>query len=247
MKVVESGSLGTSLDPGPQPSPHPSVWWPHLLILESSGQAGVLLQHLTTLHPAVAHNLSGTVIQGTGETRFMEPSLSILVRSCSLGSQREIQKASGKIHQENPWCQSAMSPSPYRGGAGLVPKSRSTGGSGRSSLGSGAGLWGNGPQVSGSSTTSCQNKDQDGECWVCPSGWPGMFPPPQPRQGHHGTGLLRPWGCSSPAGCACLPGGHTCHPSLHAVPCLDTEMPSSCTTLFPARQTSSLHFLRPSL
>lgn len=70
LKVVESGSPGTSLDPGPQPSPHPSVWWSHSLILRLQVRQGILLQHLAPLHPAVAHNFCGTVIQGTGEPRF---------------------------------------------------------------------------------------------------------------------------------------------------------------------------------
>lgn len=69
----------------------------------------------------------------------------------------------------------------------------------------------------------------------------GLVCSPHPNQGKgtmwdrsaQAMGLQQPsWMCLPPRR-PHLP------PSLHAVPCLDTgAMPSSCTTLFPARQTS---------
>ena len=120
LKVVESGSLGTSLDPGPQPSPHLSVWWPHLLILRLQVRQGILLQHLTALHPAVAHNLSGTVIQGTGETRFGAVIVYVSPDPAPWGAKEKCKK-----HQENPSgepmvsvCHGPQPPTQGKGGQG---------------------------------------------------------------------------------------------------------------------------------
>ena len=127
-----------------------------------------------------------------------------------------MQKASGKSVRRThgvslPW---APAPNTGEGRPGLVPRVQKHKGSGRSS----PGIWGGtlGEWSAGvreaAAPTSCQNKDQDGECWVCPL-WVAWYVPPTPTKARApcGTGLLRPWGCSSPAGCACLPGGHTCH------------------------------------
>ena len=88
--------------------------------------------------------------------------------------------------------------------------------------------------------TSCQNMDPDSECWVCPSGWLGMLPaPPAKAWPPWGTGVLRPWSCSSPAGCACLLRGHTCHQASMQCPAWtlgSAQQPFHLS--FPARQTS---------
>lgn len=88
--------------------------------------------------------------------------------------------------------------------------------------------------------TSCQNKDQDSECWVCPL-WAAWYAPPSPNQGKATMRdrcaqvmvLQQPsW--------MCLPSRrpHATKPPCR-VSCLDTgAMPSSHSTLFPARQTS---------
>ena len=145
----------------------------------------------------------------------------MLVQILLPGEPKRNAKSIRKIRQENPWCQSAMGPSPQHRGreARASPQSPEAQGlwkvlpwdlrrdsGGMVFTGQAAGVGG------AAAPTSCQNKDQDGECWVCPL-WVAWYVPPTPTKARApcGTGLLRPWGCSSPAGCACLPGGHTCH------------------------------------
>ena len=132
-----------------------------------------------------------------------------------------MQKASGKSVRRThgvslPW---APAPNTGEGRPGLVPRVQKHKGSGRSS----PGIWGGTlgewyslarPQVSGEQQhpPHARTRTRTVSAGSAPSGWPGMFlPPPAKARAPCGTGLLRPWGCSSPAGCACLPGGHTCH------------------------------------
>lgn len=142
------------------------------------------------------------------------------------GQPKRDAKSIRKIRQENPWCQSAMGPSHLHRGreARASPQSPEAQGLwkvltwdlGRDS--GGTVFTGRASGVGGAAApTSCQNKDPDSECWVCPSGWPGMLPS-SPNQGKATVGdrSAQAMGLQQPSW-MCLPHGRPhLPPSLHA-------------------------------
>ena len=187
----------------------------------------------------------------------MEPSLSMLVQILLPGEPKRNAKSIRKIRQENPWCQSAMGPSPQHRGreARASPQSPEAQGlwkvlpwdlrrdsGGMVFTGQAAGVGG------AAAPTSCQNKDQDGECWVCPL-WVAWYVPPSPSQGKgtmwdrsaQAMGLQQPsWMCLPPR-------------RPHVPPSLHAECPAwtlgRCPAAVPLcfQPGKPLHFLRPSL
>ena len=163
-----------------------------------------------------------------------------------------MQKASGKSVRKThgvslPW---APAPNTGEGRPGLVPRVQKHKGSGRSS----PGIWGGtlGEWSAGvreaAAPTSCQNKDQDGECWVCPL-WVAWYVPPSPSQGKgtmwdrsaQAMGLQQPsWMCLPPR-------------RPHVPPSLHAECPAwilgRCPAAIPLRfqPGKSSHLVRPSL